>query len=80
MTIHRRSFLQLAGGAAALGVSGGAMAQSYPAKPVRFVVSFPQGGPNDILGRIIAGWLSQQLKQPFEVDNKPGKSLSLIRI
>ena len=42
----------------------------YPSKPVRFVVSFPQGGPNDILGRIVAGWLSQQLKQPFDVDNK----------
>jgi tripartite-type tricarboxylate transporter receptor subunit TctC len=75
MTVHRRSFLQFAGGAVALGVAGKAMAQgTYPSKPVRFVISFPQGGPNDILGRIIAGWLSQQLKQPFEVDNKPGKS------
>jgi tripartite-type tricarboxylate transporter receptor subunit TctC len=79
MTIHRRRFIQLAASATALGVSGGAMsgaalAQSYPSKPVRFVISFPPGGPNDILGRIIAGWLSQQLKQPFEVDNKPGKS------
>jgi tripartite-type tricarboxylate transporter receptor subunit TctC len=75
MIIHRRSFLQITAGAAASAASGRAMAQgAYPSKPVRFVISFPQGGPNDILGRIIAGWLSQQLKQPFEVDNKPGKS------
>ncbi len=49
-------------------------AQQYPSRPVRLVVSFPQGGPNDILGRLAAGWLSQHLRQPFEVDNKPGNS------
>jgi tripartite-type tricarboxylate transporter receptor subunit TctC len=37
-------------------------------------VSFPQGGTNDILGRIAAGWLSQRLGQPFEVENRPGRS------
>ena len=51
-----------------------AQAQSYPTKPVRFVISFPPGGPNDILGRIVAGWLSQKLGQPFNVENKGGRS------
>jgi tripartite-type tricarboxylate transporter receptor subunit TctC len=51
-----------------------ANAQSYPTKPVRFVIGFPAGGPNDILGRIIAQWLSTKLGQPFNVENKGGRS------
>src|SRR3954470_5937469 len=51
-----------------------AQAQSYPSKPVHFVIGFPGGGPNDILGRIVAKWLSDRLGQPFNVENKGGKS------
>jgi tripartite-type tricarboxylate transporter receptor subunit TctC len=51
-----------------------AHAQAYPSKPVRFVIGFPAGGPNDILGRIVAQWLSQRLGQPFNVENKGGRS------
>jgi tripartite-type tricarboxylate transporter receptor subunit TctC len=51
-----------------------ANAQSYPTKPVRFVIGFPAGGPNDILGRIIAQWLAEKLGQPFNVENKGGQS------
>jgi tripartite-type tricarboxylate transporter receptor subunit TctC len=51
-----------------------AQAQTYPTKPVRFVIGFPAGGPNDILGRIIAQWLSEKLGQPFNVENKGGRS------
>jgi tripartite-type tricarboxylate transporter receptor subunit TctC len=50
------------------------LAQSYPTKPVRFVIGFPAGGPNDILGRIIAQWLNDKLGQPFNVENKAGQS------
>ncbi|MET0630372.1 MAG: tripartite tricarboxylate transporter substrate binding protein [Xanthobacteraceae bacterium] len=71
----RRQFLRLALGAAALpAASQLALAQSYPAKPVRFLVGFPAGGPNDILARLMAEWLSRQLGQPFVVENMPGAS------
>ena len=51
-----------------------AMGQPYPSRPVRLVVGFPQGGPNDILGRMTARWLSERLGQPFVVENKAGRS------
>lgn len=73
--ILRRRFWQLSAAAAVLpAISKISMAQDYPTHPVRFLVGFPAGGPNDILGRIIAQWLSQKLGQPFVVENKPGKS------
>lgn len=53
---------------------GMAHAQSYPSKPIRLVIGFPQGGPNDILGRIVAGWLTQRLGQPVEPHNIAGQS------
>lgn len=75
MIIARRHLLQFAALAATLPATANmSFAQSYPTKPVRFVVGFPAGGPNDILGRIIAGWLSQKLGQPFNVENKGGRS------
>ena len=74
MTIARRRFLQLAALAALPGWPLMAQAQTYPTKPVRFVIGFPAGGPNDILGRIIAQWLSEKLGQPFNVENKGGRS------
>ena len=60
MTIHRRRFLQIAAGAAALPAAPHiAHAQAYPARPVRFFVGFPPGGTNDIVGRIVAGMASR---------------------
>jgi tripartite-type tricarboxylate transporter receptor subunit TctC len=75
MNHHRRAFLHLAGAAAALvGIPRTARAQAYPARPVRLVVGFPAGGPNDTLGRIIAQWLTERLGQPFVVENQAGSS------
>ncbi|HSW23718.1 MAG TPA: tripartite tricarboxylate transporter substrate binding protein [Burkholderiaceae bacterium] len=51
---------------------GAACAQAWPAKPVRVVVAFTAGGTTDILARSIGQQLSEKLKQPFVIDNKPG--------
>ena len=58
---------------AALAASGIASAQErYPTKPVRVIVPFPAGGPTDIVGRVIAGKLSELLGQQFVVENRTG--------
>src|SRR5436190_20824862 len=51
---------------------GAALAQSYPAKPVRLIVGFPAGGPADIFGRTFAQSLSAGLGQTVIVENKSG--------
>jgi tripartite-type tricarboxylate transporter receptor subunit TctC len=73
MNLPRRQFLRLAAGAAALPAAPRiAGAQSYPARPVRIIVGFPPGGPNDIVARIIGQWLSERLGQPFVIESRPG--------
>jgi tripartite-type tricarboxylate transporter receptor subunit TctC len=70
---HRRQFLHLAAGAAALpAVTRFVWAQAYPARPVRIVVGFPAGGQIDIIARLMGQWLSDRLGQQFFIDNRPG--------
>jgi tripartite-type tricarboxylate transporter receptor subunit TctC len=78
MTLPRRRLLQLAGAAGALStLSRRAAAQSYPAKPLRWIVGFPAGGGADTVTRIMAPWLSERLGQPVTVENRPGASSNI---
>ena len=73
--IDRRAFLLRSLAAAAIGPSAfphAAHAQAWPARPVRVVVGFPAGGLTDLYARAYSDYLSQQLGQPFVVENRPG--------
>ena len=73
MILHRRHFLHLAAGAAALpAVSRIACAEAYPTRPARIIVGYAAAGPTDITGRLVGQWLSERLGQQFIVENRPG--------
>jgi tripartite-type tricarboxylate transporter receptor subunit TctC len=75
---HRRQFLHLATGAAALPVvSRIARAQAYPTRPVRIIVGYPAGGTVDFYARLIGQWMSERLGQPFVVENRPGATSNI---
>ncbi|MGG5817371.1 Bug family tripartite tricarboxylate transporter substrate binding protein [Falsiroseomonas sp. HW251] len=68
MLIHRRGLLV----AAALALPGVARAQSWPTRPIRFIIPFAPGGPVEVPGRFLADRLSQTLGQPVLVETRPG--------
>jgi tripartite-type tricarboxylate transporter receptor subunit TctC len=75
---HRRQFLHLAAGAAALPTGSRiARAQYYPTRPVRFIVGIAAGGTQDIAGRLIAQRLSERLGQQFVVENRVGAASNI---
>jgi tripartite-type tricarboxylate transporter receptor subunit TctC len=77
MSLPRRSFLQLAAGAALMAGARPASAQDYPTHTVRLIVGFGPGGAPDILARLIGQWLSERLGQTFVIENRPGASSNL---
>jgi tripartite-type tricarboxylate transporter receptor subunit TctC len=73
MKRRRRQFLQMAASAASLPVvSRIAWAQTYPIRPVRWILGFPPGGPTDIVVRLVGQYLAEKTGQPFVIENRPG--------
>jgi tripartite-type tricarboxylate transporter receptor subunit TctC len=78
MRASRRQWLRLSVGAAALTVlAEDASALDYPERPARIIVGFPAGTSSDIIARLIAQWLSQQLGQQFVVEDRPGAGTNI---
>ncbi len=73
MKFPRRRFLQLATiAAAASAVPQPALALDYPTRPIRWVVGYPPGGPQDIVARLLGQFLSERFGQQFIVENRSG--------
>jgi len=73
MTLPRRQLLQLAAVAAALPAAARlATAQTYPSRPVRWIVPYPPGGATDFVARLVGQWLTERLGQQFIIENRPG--------
>ena len=74
----RARFLHTALALAASAALGPALAaDAWPSKPIRLVVPYPPGGSSDIIARSIGQLISQELKQPVVIDNKPGANGNL---
>jgi tripartite-type tricarboxylate transporter receptor subunit TctC len=70
--MQRHQFLRAALAAALLASTGAAFAQGYPNKPVKMIIPFPPGGTLDVVGRMLAQKLGEQLGQTFVVENRAG--------
>jgi tripartite-type tricarboxylate transporter receptor subunit TctC len=75
--MKRRDFLHLAAGTATLALPRVAVADTYPSRPVRVIVGLPPANSPDIIARLIGGWLSERLGQPFVVENRPGAATNI---
>jgi tripartite-type tricarboxylate transporter receptor subunit TctC len=70
--LTRRRWLCATASILALGAAPPALAQTYPAKPIKMVVPFAAGGGTDVLARVIGEKLAAGMGQPVVIDNKPG--------
>lgn len=64
--------LRIAAAVAAFAVAGAALAQAYPARPIRMIVPWPPGQATDLAGRVVAQEMAKGLGQPIVVENRAG--------
>ena len=67
-----RHIARLAAAVIATAAATLASAQSYPTKPIKFIVPFPPAGSTDLSARAVAGKLSERIGQPVIIENRPG--------
>ncbi|HET6224059.1 MAG TPA: tripartite tricarboxylate transporter substrate binding protein [Dongiaceae bacterium] len=70
--MNRRHFIRTALAVAIAATGPAVLAQGYPSKPVTMIIPFPPGGTLDVVGRMLAQKLGEQMGQTFIVDNRPG--------
>ncbi len=75
MTYERHFAAVLAG--VSLSLAGGASAQSWPVRPIHWIVPFPPGGATDITARVLSLRLAERLKQPVLIENRPGAASNI---
>jgi hypothetical protein len=77
-TMQRRTWVAAAAAMAGLALSSTALASdAYPAKPVKIIVGFQAGGPTDVVARLVAKALQDELKGAFIVENKVGATSNI---
>jgi tripartite-type tricarboxylate transporter receptor subunit TctC len=78
MKLPRRRFLPLSAAAAAVAAFPRiAWAETYPTRPLRWIIGFPPGGGADTVARIVGPWLSERLGQQVIIENRPGASTNI---
>lgn len=75
--MKRRTCLSVVAAAAMAGFCGTALADAYPSKPVKIIVGFQAGGPTDVVARLVAKALQDELKGAFIVENRPGATSNI---
>lgn len=75
--MKRRAYLSVLAAAALTAASGGVWADNYPSKPVKIIVGFQAGGPTDVVARLVAKALQDELKGAFIVENRPGATSNI---
>ncbi len=68
-----RLLLTMLTGLSLLALPAAAAAEDFPSKPIRLIVPFPAGGPNDIIARVVGQRMSDLIKQPVVIDNRGGQ-------